>query len=217
MATNLDIRLNHPVDRIEYEEGDSASVCMGEGVFESDSVICACPLGVLQNGDIAFDPPLPKDVRAGIDRIGMGNVTKIALKFDAAHWSVDTQYFGLMTEEKGRWNYFLNYRTFFGPEYSPWPERRRLCGKVEQLSDVDMAADAVQAVRTMFGAGVPDPGTYRTTRWSRNGFTRGAYSYAKVGSKPADFNRLAKPVANTLLFAGNIPHSNITEPSTALI
>lgn len=202
LAEGLDIRLNHPVKKIEYEADEGASVYVGDMEFEADFVICTCPLGVLQSGDIEFDPPLPKKITKSINRIGMGNVTKIALKFEQAFWPVDTQYFGLMTKEKGRWNYFLNYGTFSKQYILLGLSVGNYAQKIEQFSDQEMTADAMAAVRTMFGNSAPEPIDTRMTRWSKDAFAKGAYSYAKLGSKPADFDDLARPIAKTLLFAG---------------
>jgi monoamine oxidase len=93
----LDIRLNAPVSKISYHN---------EGVtvdgMAADYVVCSVP----------FNPELPVNIKTTIDQIGFGSVTKIALEFDAPFWDISTQYFGIMTEPKGRWNYWLNYRTF---------------------------------------------------------------------------------------------------------
>lgn len=202
MAGTLDIRLDTRVQAVTYEKGDGAVVSTDAGDFEASFVICTVPLGVLKAGDIRFDPPLPKSHRRGINTIGMGNVTKLALKFDKAFWPEDVQYFGLMSEERGRWNYFLNYRTF--------SEENILLGlcvgdyaeKAEAMSDQEMVADCMQAVRTMFGPGIPEPSGHLATRWSTNPNSRGAYSYSAVGSKPKHFDDLASPVAETLLLAG---------------
>lgn len=202
MAGTLDIRLNTRVQAVAYEKGDGAIVSTNAGDFEASFVICTVPLGVLKAGDIRFDPPLPKSHRRGIETIGMGNVTKLALKFDQAFWPEDVQYFGLMSETRGRWNYFLNYRTF--------SEENILLGlcvgayaeQAEAMSDDEMVADCMDAVRTMFGAGIPAPSTHLATRWSQNPNSRGAYSYSKVGSQPKHFDDLAAPIADTLLLAG---------------
>ena len=202
LAKGLDIRLNQLVNAVEYAAGQGATVTTASDEFECDFVVCTVPLGVLQKGTIQFDPPLPKSIRQKIKRIGMGTVTKLALKFDKPFWPVETQYFGLMTEEKGRWNYFLNYRTF--------SDENILLGlcvgdygwKAEKMSDDLMVADMMDAVRTMFGADAPEPLGHLATRWSQNPLSFGAYTFAKVGSVPKDFDDLMKPVRETLIFAG---------------
>ncbi len=202
LAGGLDIRLGHPVERVEYEAGDGATVFAGGGSFEADFVVCTVPLGVLKARDVAFDPPLPRKTEAALGRIGMGNVTKVALKFDQPHWPADVQYFGLMTEERGRWNYFLNYRTFSPQNILLGLGVGAYAGKAEALADADLSADIMQAVRAMFGSKVPDPVAMRVSRWSRNPYSRGAYSFASTGARPEDFDGLAVPIERTLLLAG---------------
>lgn len=202
LLQGLDVRVEHPVNLVEYEQGDGASIYVGDKVFEADFVICTCPLGVLQSDMVEFDPPLPSRLRKSIGRIGMGNVTKAALKFDDAYWPEDVQYFGLMTEEKGRWNYFLNYSKFseenilVGLSVGAYPDQ------IESKTDEVIIADVMDAIRTMFGPDVPMPIDHKITRWSQEPFTKGAYSYSKLGCKPADFDAMKKPIAETLLFAG---------------
>lgn len=202
VGRDLDVRLNTVVESVEYEEGDGASVYTSQGLYESDFVICTVPLGVLKKGAISFDPPLPGSLEESVAKIGFGNVTKLALKFEEAFWPVEIQYFGLMTETKGRWNYFLNYRTFskenilLGVSVGDYPQ------VAEQMSDAKMVADCMKAVRTMFGKNVAEPTGYLATRWSKDPWTLGAYSYSSVGSRPEDFDRFQEPVANTILFAG---------------
>lgn len=202
LAKGLDIRVNHPLDRIEYEKGEGAYLYVGDKRFESSFVICTAPLGVLQKGSIAFEPKLPRAVTKSISNIGMGNVTKLALKFDEAFWPTDVQYFGLMTEEKGRWNYFLNYRTFSDQNILVGLSFGNYAAKVEQLSDQKMVDDCMTAIRNMFGDSVPAPIAFVPTRWSQNPYTQGAYSYSKTGVNPGDFDGLAKPIEDVILLAG---------------
>lgn len=202
LAGDLDVRLNTIVEAIEYEDGEGATVRTARGVFEADFVICTVPLGVLKKGSIAFDPPLPQSLQTSIEKIGFGNVTKLALKFEEPFWPIGTQYFGYMSEPKGRWNYFLNYRTFsqenilLGVSVGDYPF------VAEQMSDTEMVADCMEVLRAMFGAGIPAPKAYLATRWSEDPFTYGAYSYTAVGNTPEDFDSFAIPVSRTLLFAG---------------
>ncbi|EEE44043.1 flavin monoamine oxidase family protein [Roseibium alexandrii] len=202
LADGLDVRFDTVVEAIEYEEGDGAAVYTSTGTFESYFVICTVPLGVLKKGAISFDPPLPKAHQKSINEIGFGSVTKLALKFDRPFWPEDIQYLGYMSEPKGRWNYFLNYRTFspenilLGVSVGDYPF------VAEAMSDPDMIADCMGALRAMFGEDIPEPTGHLVTRWSEDPHTFGAYSYSAVGNTPADFDRFAKPVANTILFAG---------------
>ncbi|MGC1497091.1 MAG: NAD(P)/FAD-dependent oxidoreductase [Sulfitobacter sp.] len=197
LLVGLDVRLNTRVARIFYDKNG-----VDVDGLKADYVVCAVPLGVLKAGAIAFDPPLPSNVQNAVDEIGFGTVTKIAFKFEHPFWDVETQYFGIMTEPKGRWNYWLNYRTFsdenillglsFG-DYAPIADK---------MNERDMTADAMQVLRTVWEDDVSTPLQTLTTHWSENPSFNGAYSYPQVGGSAAQFERFEAPIAGRLFMAG---------------
>lgn len=197
LASGLDIRLNTPVSWIWY--GDDGVEVEG---FEADYIVCAVPLGVLKAGTIEFDPPLPENIQDAVDQIGFGSVTKIALKFDAPFWDVSTQYFGMLTEPKGRWNYWLNYRTFSDQnillglsvgQYAPFADR---------MSANEMANDAMAVLRSVWEDDVTAPQAVLTTHWSEDPLFRGAYSYPQTGGTIAQFESFEDPIADRVFMAG---------------
>lgn len=202
LSGDYTIMLNAIADRVEYENGDGASVYVGDTEYESDFVVCTVPLGVLQSGAVAFNPALPKPIRTAISKIPMGSVTKLALKFDTAFWPVDVQYFGALTDEKGRWPYIFNYRTFSNANILMPLSFGAYAFAADAMNDADIVADAMDVLRGIFGTNIPDPSAMLATRWSQDQFTRGAYSYAGLGSTPQHFDAFAKPVEGTLFFAG---------------
>lgn len=197
LAAGLDVRLNTRVSRITY---DNKGVDV-DGM-KANYVVCAVPLGVLKAGTITFVPPIPEAVQTAVDKIGFGTVTKIAFKFDNPFWDVETQYFGIMTEPKGRWNYWLNYRTFsdenillglsFG-DYAP---------KADKMDEREMTEDAMQVLRSVWGDKVTAPQQVLTTHWSENPSFNGAYSYPQVGGSVAQFDSFVEPIAGRLFMAG---------------
>ncbi|WP_349360928.1 FAD-dependent oxidoreductase [Stappia sp.] len=213
LARDLDIRLSHEVTAVAYEDGDGARVHAGGKTFDAAFVVCTAPLGVLQASAIRFDPPLPHERTAALARLGMGNVTKIGLRFERAHWPEDVQYFGQMSAQMSRWPYFLNYRTFSPVNALLGVSVGAAAAEIERLDDSAIVDDAMAAVRRMFGPKVPDPVAHRITRWSRDPFARGAYSFAAVGAQPHDFNTLAEPIEKTLLLAGE--HTTFRHHGTA--
>lgn len=197
LAAGLDIRLNASVSEIWYDD-DGVEVD-GE---PADYVVCTVPLGVLKSGKITFEPPLPRELRDAIDQIGFGSVTKIAMKFPEPFWDTGTQYFGMMTEPKGRWNYWLNYRTFSDEnillglsvgDYAPVADR---------MSKAAMTEDALDVLRSVWGDKVGLPTAVLTTHWSQDPHFLGAYSYPQAGGSIAQFRAFEKPVSNRVLFAG---------------
>ncbi len=197
LAQGVDIRLNTPVARVSY--GENGVLVDGE---QADYAVCTVPLGVLKAGAIRFDPPLPAALQAAVNALGFGAVTKIALKFDRAFWDVNTQYFGIMTQPGGRWNYWLNYRTFssenillglsFG-DYAPI---------ADAMPKAAMTADALDVLRSVWGDAVATPRSVLATRWSQEPRFRGAYSYPQAGGSIAQFRRFEAPVAGRVFMAG---------------
>jgi monoamine oxidase len=197
LAAGLDIRLNTPVSEIWYD--DTGVEVNGEW---ADFAVCTVPLGVLKSDKITFDPPLPQDLRDAIDQMGFGSVTKIALKFSEPFWDTETQYFGIMTEPKGRWNYWLNYRTFSDEnillglsvgEYAPVADR---------MSKAEMTEDALDVLRSVWAREVGTPQAVITTHWSQDPHFHGAYSYPQAGGSIGQFRAFERPVSGRLLFAG---------------
>lgn len=197
LAENLDIRLNTPVSQIKYDR---------QGVkvdgLSADYAVCTIPLGVLKSGTVRFEPPLTKNLQNAIDQIGFGSVTKVALRFPEPFWNIKTQYFGIITEPKGRWNYWLNYRTFSDENILLGVSVGQYAPIADRMSKDEMTADALEVLRSVWGQDVGVPQAALTTHWSQDPNFYGAYSYAQAGGSIAQFRAFEKPVLNRLFFAG---------------
>lgn len=197
LAKGLDIRLNTPVDQISYNEN---GVMVSD--MRADYAICTAPLGVLKAQTIHFDPPLPAEVQTAIAELGFGSVTKIAMKFKTAFWDEGTQYFGITTEPKGRWNYWLNYRTFSDENILLGLSFGRYAPVADRMNPSEMTEDALDVLRPVWGGAVGTPEAVLTTHWSEYPNFRGAYSYPQVGGSPDQFEIFAQPLEDRLFFAG---------------
>lgn len=201
VADGLDIRLSSPVDGIALAD-NGATVRTGGDAIPADAVVCSVPLGVLKAGGIAFEPALPRGHRESVRALGFGTVTKIAFEFAKPFWDVGTQYFGVMTAPAGRWNYWLNYRTF--------SDRNVLLGLsvggyaplADRMADAEMADDALAVLRQAWGTAVGRPLRTLTTHWSTDPHALGAYSYPRPGNRAAQFDGLAEPVGGRLFLCG---------------
>ena len=202
LAEGLDIRLSENVTAIAYDEDDGVTVTTDKGTHEGDYCICTVPLGVLKAGKVSFDPALPDRHQEAIVTLGFGSVTKIALKFAEPFWDVETQYFGIVTEPKGRWNYWLSYRTFSDENILLGLSVGSYALVADKMSDDEMTADALDVLRQVWGGDVGTPTQVLTTHWSTDPETLGAYTYPTPGSSKSDFKRLGRTVEDVLLFAG---------------
>jgi monoamine oxidase len=207
LAEGLDIRLNAPVSRISYGE-DGVEV---DGI-QADYVVCAVPLGVLKAGSIEFNPALPEEVQDAVSEIGFGTVTKIALKFGKPFWDVGTQYFGIMSEPKGRWNYWLNYRTFSTENVLLGFSFGHYALLADRMNPEEMTQDAMNVLRSVWGGSVDTPHATLTTHWSENSNFKGAYSFPQAGGTIAQFKSFEEPISDRLFMAGE--HTNFDFHST---
>jgi monoamine oxidase len=202
LTEDLDIRLSHVVSAIEYSNDGGVSVLTDKGAFEADYCICSVPLGVLKASDILFTPELPTDYRSSIGKLGFGSVTKLALKFEEPFWDIETQYFGIATMPKGRWNYWLNYRTF--------SDENILLGLcvgdyaliADRMTDEEMVQDALSVLRTVWQDDVKEPAEVLATHWATDPFTLGAYAFPQPGNSKSDFDGLGDPIGDRLILAG---------------
>ena len=205
LSKNLDIRLNHCVTEISYG-GDGVTVSTKEKDFIADYAVCSVPLGVLKNKKIKFSPSLPKRYQKKIDRLGFGSVAKIAFKFDRAFWNPEVQYFGIATEPKGKWNLWLNYRTFSEENILLGLSVGAYAQISDRMSDAEKVEDALSVLRTVWGADVPQPQKMISTNWSEDKYTFGAYSFPDKFSIPSDFDGLSEGISGdhykTLFFCG---------------
>lgn len=78
-------------DRIDYDTPVVAVDSTGDGVrctdaagdtHDADRVIVTVPLAILQRGDITFEPPLPTDRQAAIDRATIWSGLKMFIRFE---------------------------------------------------------------------------------------------------------------------------------------
>lgn len=73
---------------------------------------------------------------------------------------------------------------------------------MEALNDTDIVASAMQTLRTIFGAQIPEPLDAQITRWGSDPFALGAYSFNAHGAQPAMRDDLAAPMDGRVFFAG---------------
>lgn len=198
----LDIRLSTKVTGIAYESDDGVTVTTDKGDFDADYAVCSVSLGVLKKGTIAFDPPLPDDKKRAIDKVGFGSVTKLALKFEEAFWDEETQYFGIMTETKGRWNYWVNYRTFSQENVLLGLSVGSYALVADAMSTEEMVEDGLDVLRDVWEDEVGEPIQVLETHWSTDPNTLGAYAYPRAGGRPGQFETLAEPVEDVVFFCG---------------
>ena len=203
LAKGLTIKTGHVVKLVEWDANGVSVICDNGNVFLGDRVIVTVPLGVLKSGAITFAPELPPRKAKAIDRLGMGLLNKHFLRFEKPFWPTDVDWHELVKPDPGKWSQWVSFTKAAGKPVLLGFTGADTAKAVEAMDDRAIVAEAMAAVRTMFGSSAPDPVAVQMTRWSRDPFALGSYSYNAVGSTPADRKALAAPeVGGALAFAG---------------
>lgn len=224
----LDLRTQAPVTTIRYNpvdyEGSATIECDDGTVVEADSIVCTVPLGVLKQGSVTFDPPLPPWKSGAVERLGFGILNKVVLVYDRVFWDADRHIFGVLRDASNRHStaqsdYASNRGRFF-----QWFNVSKTSGlpclialmagdagfDTEHSSNDSLVAEATMLLSSIF-RDVPNPVEAIVTRWGSDRFARGSYSSAAPGMQPDDYDAMARPVGN-LYFAGE--HTSGTHPAT---
>ncbi|KAA8894261.1 flavin-containing amine oxidoreductase-domain containing protein [Sphaerosporella brunnea] len=217
----LDIKTRHVVKKIIYSTDESASAisrieCENGTVIEADKIVVTLPLGVLKAGSVEFDPPLPEWKTGAIEKMGYGLLNKVALVFEEAFWDVDNDMVGLLREPTGDPLVQGNYESNRGRFYMFW-NAMKACGKpllvalmagdaavqMEQQTDDMIVDEAVAVLQSMYPTKVVSrPVETIITRWRKDPFSRGSYSFVGPEATAEDYDLMAKPVGKSLYFAG---------------
>jgi monoamine oxidase len=219
--TNLKIpfHLNTVVEAIEWSKETvevKARAKQGISNFSGSAVLITVPLGVLKAssgelGAIEFTPPLPPEKLQAMDKLEMGKVIRIVLQFRERFWErihptgkrtlADMSFLFSDDELIPTW-WTTNpekYPLIIG--WAPFVAAERLSGQnisfvkqkaVDTLARL-LAVDSGELANLLVDAYCHD--------WQSDPFSRGAYSYGKVGCDGAQ-HALGAPVDHTLFFAG---------------
>jgi monoamine oxidase len=212
VAKELDVRLGVLVTRIEYGTG-GVKVHTPDAVHEAKRCACAVPLGVFKSGSVSFVPPLPEAHRAAIERLEVGVLDKLFLRFAAPFWQETTsaQVLGRSDAPVGRFAEWLNLQALVGKPVLLGFNAGSIAHELS-TDDATLVALALDDLRSMFGSAVPEPVAFLRTRWGEDPFARGSYSAFGVGSSPKDAETLRRALDGRLFFAGE--HTNPTNPAT---
>ena len=168
--------------------------------IDADAVIVTVPLGVLKAETIQFDPGLPVEHRAAIDRLGFGVEKKTCLVYPNTNWAKEHHIVGL--HDSPYFNFMVNVAAIAGQ-----PMIIALSAGDKQIAadslSIDELATALHAnVRATLGSDIPDPIHYSTTDWGNDPFALGAYSHNSLDTLGNEAEILQRPIAGRILLAG---------------
>lgn len=183
--------------------------------YDAAAVVVTVPLGVLQarpgqRGAIAFDPPLRATERV-VARMGVGHVVRVVLRFDARRWRalLPAELRSTTSEGLG----FIHPGVPGEPVWWSVADATVLTGWVGGSAAIGLARlpaarridRALASLARVLGAPVDRVRTaladWQTHDWSRDPFSRGAYSFTAAGADDAAAT-LREPIRDTVFFAG---------------
>ncbi|MCJ1477579.1 hypothetical protein MMC13_006252 [Lambiella insularis] len=219
--SRLDLRTRKAATHVSYDPQHGAKataevVCEDGDVIDAEHIVLTIPLGVLKHQSISFKPELPSWKRESIDRLGFGTLNKVILVYETPFWDIDQDMIGLLRDArtKGSLNQ-ADYSWNRGRFYLFWnciktSGRPVLIGlmagdaahQAEEMADDQIVSEVTQQLTTMFKhTTVTKPKETIVTRWGKDRFARGTYSYVGDRAQSGDYDAMAKPVGN-LHFAG---------------
>lgn len=198
-GAGLDIRLNEPVSAINWE-GSGVTVTSRTGKLRANACIVTAPVGVLKAEAIRFTPSLPAATRDALAGLGMGALTKIALKVEGDRFGIPS---GASFLEAGSSRRLMNFDLF--------PDDKDLiigyCGGdyARELSVAGIAearAHVTDLLVRMLGGDVRKAATGCSfPAWWTDPFSHGSYSVCLPGQEAAR-EALSRPIGGKIFIAG---------------
>jgi len=223
-GSNVRIQTGAIVERIEWKPGAAqviAQVDNTEATFTTPHVLITLPILLLQAsqgiGTVEFVPGLPQEKIASLEHIEMGKVIRIVLRFRHRFWdtispSAEHRQGGSKTLVD--MSFLFSEDEYFPTWWTSMPKKEPVITgwapfhAAERLSGMSPAAITERALCTLsnlLGVNIRELENLLDASyvhdWQTDPFSRGAYSYGKVGAVEAQ-GELDKPVENTLFFAG---------------
>ncbi len=200
LARHLSVELGVEVRRVRLR-GGGVRVETDRGALDAAAAVVTVPLGLLGLVD------LPARHAEAVSRLGMGVLSKTFLRFERPFWPPEVDWQEYLGPRGDAWAEWFSVAKAGPPVLVAFHGGDR-ARALEAADPREVTADAVRALRRMFGSGVPAPLAVRTTDWSQDRFALGSYSVNAVGSGPADRRVLATPIAGRIFLAGEA-----TEPA----
>jgi monoamine oxidase len=204
------------VDEVQVTALDEANEVF---TFAAPQILITLPLGVLQAnpddcGSLRFIPDLPPAKLQALDQLAMGKVIRLSLRFRHRLWEKLRPSHSTKSKTLSRMQFLLSQEDWFPTWWTALPEKwpiitgwapfhfgERLSGQNEAFV-VEKGLDTLGKLLTIGRRELEDllEASY-THDWQTDPFSRGAYSYVKVGGDRAQ-SVLAAPLNHRLFFAG---------------
>ena len=218
---NGTVRTGTVVESVTWKAGHvevTAHSPDSRSVFTSTHILITLPLAVLRApvgelGAVQFNPALPERKLESLDKLEMGTVIRISLRFRHRFWDAispssdskktlsNMSFLFSQDERFPTWWTTMPHKSSMITGWAPFRSAEQLSGSNHSL----VVQQSLQTLDGLMGVNWQKleswlEGAYFHD-WQSDPFSRGAYSYGKVGANEAQ-GVLAAPIEDTLFFAG---------------
>ncbi len=195
LGQGVDVRLNHQVLEVDYTNPGSVVVKAknnGKAVsFSAQKVIVTLPIGVLKANTVKFTPALPAINKNAIAAMGAGILDKCVLIFDKPFWGTKEEFIEYVSGQgNGAWEEWLSLEPAAGLPVLYGFNAANYARGLEAKTDAQVVAEAMAVLRTIWPT-APNPIKSIVTKWGKDPFARGSYSYT---TPRMDFAKVHKDV-----------------------
>jgi monoamine oxidase len=218
---DVKVQTNAVVERVTWKAG-SAEVTthsrQGPVSINASQVLITLPLALLkadagQLGKVEFVPPLPPEKIASLEKLEVGKVVRVGLRFRDRFWENISLPNG-QAKSLSRMSFLFSQNELFPTWWTAMPAKLPIITgwapfrSAERLAQFDRSAIVAKGMQVLGDLLGMNSKTLKKRLeeayfhdWQADPFSRGAYCYGKVGSDGAQ-QALGAPIANTLFFAG---------------
>jgi monoamine oxidase len=206
------VKLNTPVQAIDYSSDTTINITTGTGTVTANKVIVAVPLSILKTGSIAFTPGLPSAMTGSMAKFGTDDCIRVFLDFKKNFWGLNTgfiwggstapQYFN---SGVGRSKQFTTLSiTVCGPAATSLSGlgASMVNAIVAELDSIYYDSDGGFATRYIRRDLTTNDMLYTIQDWSKETYIKGGFSYPMVGATADDRTAIGQSIGGKLFFAG---------------
>lgn len=200
------IILGKPITHINYQ-GDKVLVSTSNNEnFEADKVLITTPVKILQNEQIGFDPPLPKEKKEAIDNIFMGDGIKIFVEFKERFYP-DILAFGNIFQALNEEEKFV-YDAAFRKDSNKhilglFAINDKAKAYTQLASEQEIINNFLTELDEIFdGKATTNYVNHIIQNWSKEPYIQGSYSYSFNGNQKNIVAKIKEPLSNKVYFAG---------------
>ena len=202
LRKNLSIQYKTVVNAIDYNE-KNVSISTNKGIYTCEKVLVTVSLGVLKNEKIQFFPLLPQRKKIAIQKMGYGNLEKVILTFEKQFWKETELIYYIEETKKGQaFPFICDFSKtsgvpalvlFYAGSYGEY---------LQEKTDDFILEKAIDVLKAVFNKKNINPKSHYISRWSKDDFFFGSYSYSSDDDVKKYIKAIKKPLKNKVFFAG---------------